>query len=32
MDFIDRVRELANRIPNQLEYCKTEEATKNAIH
>ena len=31
MDFIDRIRELAARIPKQLEYCHTEEATKNAL-
>ncbi|MCB0014925.1 MAG: type I restriction enzyme HsdR N-terminal domain-containing protein [Anaerolineales bacterium] len=31
MDFIDRIRDLAGRIPRQLEYCKTEEATKNAL-
>jgi hypothetical protein len=31
MDFADRIRELAARIPQQLEYIKTEEATKNAL-
>ncbi|MFN8500439.1 type I restriction endonuclease [Kouleothrix sp.] len=31
MDFIDRIRELATRIPKQLEYIQTEEATKNAL-
>ena len=31
MDFIDKIRNLANRIPAQLEYCKTEEATKTAL-
>lgn len=31
MDFIDRIQELASRIPKQLDYCQTEEATKNAM-
>lgn len=31
MDFIDRINELAARIPKQLDYCTTEEATKNAL-
>lgn len=31
MDFIDRIQELATRIPKQLEYIQTEEATKNAL-
>ena len=31
MDFSDRLRELANRIPAQLEHIQTEEATKNAL-
>jgi predicted type IV restriction endonuclease len=31
MDFIDKIKQLASRIPQQLEYCKTEEATKNAL-
>jgi hypothetical protein len=31
MDFIDRIRELAARIPKQLEYIQTEEATKSAL-
>lgn len=31
MDFIDRINELAARIPKQLEYIQTEEATKNAL-
>jgi hypothetical protein len=31
MDFIDRIRELSARIPKQLEYIQTEEATKNAL-
>ncbi|HYU30616.1 MAG TPA: type I restriction endonuclease [Thermoanaerobaculia bacterium] len=31
MDFADRIRELANRIPQQLPHIKTEEATKNAL-
>jgi predicted type IV restriction endonuclease len=31
MDFIDRVRELAARIPKQLPHIQTEEATKNAL-
>ncbi|MCB0030342.1 MAG: type I restriction enzyme HsdR N-terminal domain-containing protein [Anaerolineales bacterium] len=31
MDFIDRIKQLASRVPAQLEYCKTEEATKNAL-
>ena len=31
MDLADRLRELAARIPNQLQFIKTEEATKNAL-
>ncbi len=31
MDFIDKIRDLAKRVPAQLEYCKTEEATKTAL-
>ncbi len=31
MDFIDKIRNLADRIPSQLEHCQTEEATKNAL-
>ena len=31
MDFADRMRNLANRVPQQLEHVKTEEATKNAM-
>jgi predicted type IV restriction endonuclease len=31
MDFADRIAELAARIPKQIEYCETEEATKNAL-
>jgi hypothetical protein len=31
MDFADKIEELADRIPNQLKYCTTEEATKNAL-
>ena len=31
MDFIDKIRELASRISKQLDYCLTEEATKNAM-
>lgn len=31
MDFIDKINELAARIPKQLDYCKTEEATKTAL-
>ncbi len=31
MDLIDRLRDIANRIPKQLEYIQTEEATKNAM-
>jgi len=31
MDFIDKIKQLALRIPQQLEYCQTEEATKNAL-
>lgn len=31
MDFIDKIRNLSKRIPDQLEYCKTEEATKTAL-
>ncbi|HET6444384.1 MAG TPA: type I restriction endonuclease, partial [candidate division Zixibacteria bacterium] len=31
MDFADRIEDLAERIPAQIEYCTTEEATKNAL-
>lgn len=31
MDFIDKIRELTARIPKQLDYIQTEEATKNAL-
>lgn len=31
MDFIDKIRELAARIPKQVDYIQTEEATKNAF-
>jgi hypothetical protein len=31
VDFIDKIREIASRIPKQLDYCLTEEATKNAM-
>ncbi|HII07162.1 MAG TPA: restriction endonuclease, partial [Methanotrichaceae archaeon] len=31
MDFIDKIHELAARIPNQIEHIQTEEATKNAL-
>ncbi len=31
MDLVDRLRELANRLPRQLEHIQTEEATKNAL-
>jgi len=31
VDFIDRIQQLANRIPQQMEHCQTEEATKNAL-
>jgi predicted type IV restriction endonuclease len=31
LDFIDKLRELAARIPKQLEHIQTEEATKNAL-
>lgn len=31
MDLIDKIEELANRVPKQLEYCLTEEATKTAL-
>lgn len=31
MDFIDKMRELATRIPKQLDHIQTEEATKNAL-
>lgn len=31
MDFIDRIRELAARIPKQVDHIQTEEATKNAF-
>jgi hypothetical protein len=31
MDLIDKIKEIAARIPNQMEHIKTEEATKNAF-
>ncbi len=31
MDLVDKIKELASRIPKQLEHIKTEEATKNAF-
>lgn len=31
MDFIDQIRQIAGRIPKQLEHIKTEEGTKNAL-
>ncbi len=31
MDFIDKIRDLANRVSRQLDYIQTEEATKNAL-
>jgi len=31
MDLIDRVKEIATRIPKQMEHIETEEATKNAF-
>src|SRR5262245_49193343 len=31
MDFIDKIRELAVRIPKQIDLIQTEEATKNAL-
>ncbi len=31
MDFSDRIRELAGRIPQQMPHIRTEEATKNAL-
>ena len=31
MDFIDKLREMSARIPKQLEFIQTEEATKNAL-
>ena len=31
MDFVDEIRALAARIPNQIEHLQTEEATKNAL-
>jgi hypothetical protein len=31
MDFADRIRDLASRIPTQLQHIRTEEATKNAL-
>ena len=31
MDLIDRMREISNNAPRQLEHIKTEEATKNAF-
>ena len=31
LDFIDSIRELANRIPRQIDHLQTEEATKHAL-
>jgi hypothetical protein len=31
MDSIDKIRELSASVPKQLDYCTTEEATKNAL-
>ena len=31
MDFIDIIKTLAMRVPDQVRYCQTEEATKNAL-
>ena len=31
MDFIDKIKQLAARIPQQIDHCQTEEATKNAL-
>jgi len=31
MDLVDRIKDLASRIPKQIEYIQTEEATKNAF-
>lgn len=31
MDLVDKIKELASRIPKQLDYINTEEATKNAL-
>lgn len=31
MDLIDRIKDIASRIPNQMEHIQTEEATKNAF-
>jgi hypothetical protein len=31
MDFADKIEELAERVLKQLDYCTTEEATKNAL-
>lgn len=31
MDFIDRIHDLAGRIPKQIEHIQTEEATKSAL-
>lgn len=31
MDLIDKIKDIASRIPKQIEYIKTEEATKNAL-
>lgn len=31
MDLVDKIREISNQAPRQLEYIKTEEATKNAF-
>jgi hypothetical protein len=31
MDFADRIQELAERVAKQIDYCTTEEATKNAL-
>jgi predicted type IV restriction endonuclease len=31
MDLVDKLRELASRLPRQLDYIQTEEATKSAL-
>ena len=31
MDLIDRIKDIASRIPKQMEHIQTEEATKNAF-
>ena len=31
MDFIDRIKEISNRVPKQIDHIQTEEATKNAF-